>query len=68
MIEEIKLREKNLQEYVDKQKRAFSSMFETDNVKLVGIRFYFLIDDEICATQGAYSKGFDPEEWEADTE
>ena len=35
MIEEIKLREKNLQEYVDKQKRAFSSMFETDNVKLL---------------------------------
>ena len=64
MIEEIKLREKNLQEYVDKQKKAFSSMFETDNVKLVGIKFFFLIDDEICATQGMYSKDFDPEEWE----
>ena len=63
-IKEIKLKKNaDIHGYIDKVKESLSTTFETDNVKLVGITFHFLVDDVLLSSQGLYSKGFDPDEW-----
>ncbi|HDD44683.1 MAG TPA: hypothetical protein ENG63_07480 [Candidatus Desulfofervidus auxilii] len=64
-MKEIKeLRPKVLEDYIEEQKKQFKELFDTDNVKLVGLTFHFLIDEEMLTNVRLYSKGFNPEDFE----
>ena len=61
-IKELKLK-KDVREYIEKQKEQFKKMFKTDDVKLVGITFHFLIEGEMLSSVGLYAKGFNPDDF-----
>jgi len=61
-IEELHLKGEP-KEYIEKQKEQFKKMFKTDDVKLVGITFHFLIEGEMLSSVGLYAKGFNPDDF-----
>ena len=61
-IKELKLK-KDVREYIENQKEKFKKMFETDDVKFVGITFHFLIDGEMLSSIGLNAEGFNPDDF-----
>ena len=61
-IKELHLKSET-KEYIEKQKEQFKKMFETNDVKLVGITFHFLIEEEMLSSIGLYAKGFNPDDF-----
>ena len=69
MVEEIEIKNEELKEVIDAMKDMCRKIYKnTNDIKLVGIEFHFLIDDEIQYKCGIFSEGYDPSEFEHDDE
>ena len=62
-IKEMKIKG-DIKEYLEEQKKKLKEWLEAKDIKVVGIKFYFLIDNEYLNTIALFSDGFNPNDFE----
>ncbi len=62
-VKEMDINGEKFDKLVSRMKEGFSELLKSNDIKLVGLSFYFLVNDKILVTSELWCEGFETEKF-----